>query len=358
MRAHEELSDPRARWPFGISSVTIGGRSLAVTERMICERPFATLTTFLRADAVQNRILVIAPLAGGFPILLRDLVIDLLRYGGEVAVADWLDARFVPLRAGGFSLEDQISYIVEMIRSLGPGLHVIGVCQAAVPGLAATAFLAANEPRMAPRSLILMGGPVDPLINPTIIERVRAHSLRWFRETVIEPVQPGWPGAGRLVFPKALQLMNFAGYLARHFAGRRELWRKFIADDGEDPVHFPFSVLASTMMDLPAEHFLDNIRCVFHDRDLVGRGLVFGGAKIDLDAIEATALMTVEGAEDDIAAPGQTLAAQALCRSVPSRRRRHLLVEGCGHFSLFHGRICRMLIAPAIIEFLNQQARP
>jgi poly(3-hydroxybutyrate) depolymerase len=245
-----------------------------------------------------------------------------------------------------------------MIRTLGAPLHVIGVCQAVVPALAATAFLAANEPDEAPCSLILVAGPVDPLANPTgVVVRLRSHPLKWYRENVIEAVPPGWPGEGRLVYPKALQLISMAGYFARHLAEGRELWWKFVADDGEDPLHFPFVALVSALMDLPAEHFLENIRCIFHDRDLVLHKLLFANDKIDLDAISATALMTVEGAEDDIAAPGQTSAAHALCRSIPSTRRRHLLVDDCGHFSLFHGRICRTHVVPEIIGFMNHEAR-
>jgi poly(3-hydroxybutyrate) depolymerase len=354
----ESLSDPRARRAFDISSVSVGERRVEVSERTIHRRPFANLIAFSRADVHQDQILVIAPLAGAFPVLLRDLVIDLLWRGSVVAIADWFDARYLPEAAGRFGLEEEISYVAELIRMLGPELHVIGVCQAVVPALAATALLAANEPEMAPRSLVLIGGPVDPLANPTgVVERLRSHSLKWFRQNIIEAVPPGWPGEGRLVYPKTIQLASFTGYLARHFAAGRELYWKFLADDGEDPRHFPFSALATTMMDLPAEHVLENIRCIFHDRELARRNMHFAGDKIDLDAISATALMTVEGAEDDIAAPGQTRAAHALCRSIPSTRRRHLLVDACGHFSLFHGRICRTHVVPKIIGFINREAR-
>jgi poly(3-hydroxybutyrate) depolymerase len=351
----EKLSEPRARCAFNISSVSVGGRPVEVTERTIHKRPFANLIAFSRSDVHKNRFLVIAPLAGGFPVLLRDLVIDLLRHGNAVAVTDWFDARYVPQRAGRFGLEDEIGYVVQMIRALGADLHIIAVCQAVVPALAATAFLAANEPEMAPRSLVLIGGPVDPLANPTgVVERLRLHSLKWFQENVIAAVPPGWPGEGRLVYPKALQLTVFAGYLARHLAQGRELLWKFFADDGEDPTHFPFSNLTLTLMDLPAEHFLENIRCIFHDRDLARHKLTFAGDKIDLAAIRTTALMTVEGAEDDIAAPGQTRAAHALCKAIPSRRREQVLVDACGHFSLFHGRICRTKVVPEILGFINQ----
>jgi poly(3-hydroxybutyrate) depolymerase len=151
--------------------------------------------------------------------------------------------------------------------------------------------------------------------------------------------------------------MSTAAYFTRHMAEGRELWWKLVADDGEDPLHFPFVALASTLMDLPAEHFLENIRCIFHDRDLVLGTLRFADNVIDPDAISKTALMTVEGAEDDIAAPGQTYAAHAICKSIPNRRRQHLVVDACGHFSLFHGRICRTKVVPEIIGFMNHEAR-
>ena len=356
----ESLSDPRARRAFDIASIERGGRPVEVMEHIICKRPFANLNVFACADlckdgSFQDGFLLIAPLAGGFPILIRDLVIDLLRHGKMVAVADWFDARYVPCKAGRFALEEQIGYVTDMVRMLGPRLHLVGICQAAVPVLAATAVLAANEPAKAPSSMILMGGPIDPLANPTsVVERLRSHPLKWFHEHVIEPVPPGWPGEGRLVYPKALQLMTFTGYLARHFAQGKELCWKFLADDGEDPVHFPFSALALALMDLPAELFLENIRCIFQDRDLVRHNMRFAGDRVDLHAINATALMTVEAAQDDISAPGQTSAAHALCKSIPSRKRRHLLVDDCGHFSLFHGRICRTLVAPQIIGFTKQ----
>jgi poly(3-hydroxybutyrate) depolymerase len=353
-----ELSDARARCAFKIASVNAGGYAVEIMERTIYERQFANLIVFSPRDANQNRFLVVAPLAGGFPVLLRDLVIDFLRYGNIVSVADWFDARYVPKRAGSFALEEEICYIVEMIRALGADLHIIAVCQAVVPALAATALLAANEPKGAPRSLVLIGGPVDPLANPTgVVKRLCSHSLKWFEENAIAAVPPGWPGQGRLVYPKGLQLTVFADYLARHLAQGRELLWKFFADDGEDPLNFPFSTLALTLMDLPAEHFLENIRCIFHDRDLARRKLTFAGDKIDLAAIRATALMTVEGAEDDIAAPGQTFAAHTLCKAISSRKRQQLVVIGCGHFSLFHGRICRTKVVPEILKFIERVER-
>jgi poly(3-hydroxybutyrate) depolymerase len=346
------FSDPRARRSFGISSVSVIGRRVEVTERILHRRPFANLIEFSGAVTIPHPILVVAPLSGSFPILLRDLVVDLLGHGKAVAVADWFDVRYVPREAGRFGLEEQILYVTEMIRVLGAGVHVIGVCQAVVPVLAATAFLAAVEPAKAPCSLVLVGGPVDPSANPTGVGRyLRAHSLKRFENKLMNVVPPGWPGQGRSIYPKAIQLLSFNGYVARHLARGGELRRKILVDDGEDPIHYPFSALTLTMMDLPAEFVLDTIRCVFQDQDLVRGNLHLGGGKIDLHAISRTALMTIEAAQDDIAAPGQTHAAHAFCKSIPDSRRRHLLVPDCGHFSLFHGRTCRARIVPEIIGF-------
>jgi len=354
--------DPKAWQKFGIASVTVNGRRVDVHEHVLCRWPFADLRLFSRErtglETNTRPFLVVPPLAGGFPILLRDLVVALLTENPVVAVADWFDVRYIPKTFGRFGFDTSISYITDMIRLLGTDLHLLGVCQAVVPTLAATAYLAAREPEAAPQSLILMGGTVDPLRNPTgVVRNLRGHTLDWLRSNTIIPVPTGFPGRGRLVYPKTLQLATLTAYVTRHCLEGRELYWKLVADDGVDPVHFPFVTLAYTLMDLPAEHFLENIRCVFQDRDLVTGKFIFANTKIDPLAIRKTALMTVEGERDDIAAPGQTKAAHDLCGSIPKDKQRHLLVDGCGHFSLFHGHICRTQIVPEIMGFLSHEAR-
>ncbi|WP_158304375.1 polyhydroxyalkanoate depolymerase [Beijerinckia indica] len=342
--------------------MVIDGWQAKISERVLCHWPYADLRVFSHIDPRRDQnlgpILVIAPLAGAFPVLLRDLVISLLRETEQVAVADWFDVRYLPLSRGRFGFDENISSIVDMIRLLGPDVNVIGVCQGVVSALAATAYLSAREPYSAPRSAVLIGGPVDPLANPTaVVQRLRSHSLEWLRKNAIVRVPEGVPGEGRLVYPKMTQLATFTSYLMRHCLEGKELYWKLFADDGEDPLHFPFLSLATQLMDLPAEHFLENIRCIFHDRDLVSGTFFFANTRIDLQAIKNTALMTMEGERDDIAAPGQTQAAQELCRSIPSAKRRHILIEGCGHFSLFHGHICRTRVVPEIMGFLHHEAR-
>lgn len=345
----------RARKAFGIHSVRVGGKLFDVRENTSGALPFVMRTTFARVHAGKGqKFLVVPPLAGAFPVLLRDLVVELLRHGESVAVADWLDPRFVPLSVGRFGFRENILRLVEMIRAGGPDVHVVAVCQAVTPALAATALLAANEPQAAPRSLILMGGPIDPAVNPSAVaQRLASRPLGRIRDNLIEPAPPGFPGSGRRVYSRERQYRTFLGYLTRHMLHQRELFWKLLFDEGEDPLRFPFWTLISTLMDLTEEFLLEDIEAVFHQRAIVRRSLRVDGCVVDPRAVTGTAVMTIEGSDDDLAAPGQTRAAFKLIGGAPARRRRHLLVENCGHFSLFHGNICRRQVVPAIIDFVD-----
>lgn len=351
-------ADPRARRAFDITSVGRAGGEVSVSERQLLDLPFADLLAFSRRGSGCYPILVVAPLAGGFPILLRDLVLGLLQHSATVAVTDWFDARYVPRRAGRFGLEDNINHVLAMIRALGSPSHLVAVCQGVVPALAATALLSADEPAAAPCSLTLMGGPVDAFIQPTrIAHLVRSRPRSWFEANVIEAVPVGYPGEGRLVYPKTLQLQALTAYMGSHIAQGRELLWKLLNDDGEDPIRFPFWSLAATLMDLPAEFFLENLEAVFQDQALSRGSLRIGGRTIEFGAIGRTALMTLEGDADDVVSPGQTRAAHALCRSIPDRMRRHVAVPHGGHFSLFHGGICRSSVVPEIGRFVRRAER-
>jgi poly(3-hydroxybutyrate) depolymerase len=280
-------------------------------------------------------------------------VLGLLWYRATVAVTDWFDACYVPQAAGRFGLEDNIHYVLTMIQSLGSNPHVVGVCQGAVPALAATALLSAKEPEMAPCSLTLVAAPIDPLDNPTgVVRLARSHPLDWFAENAIGAVPVDHPGEGRLVYPKALQLRTLMTYIGRHTTEGHELFWKLMNDDGEDAIQFPFWSLASSLMDLPAEFFLENLGNVFHNQDLRRDRLQVGGMRVDLRAIERTALMKLEGEEDDIVGPRQTQAAHALCPAIPSSKHEHVAVPRSGHFSLFHGAICRSRVVPEIKQFM------
>lgn len=280
------------------------------------------------------------------------MVLGLVR-NANVSVTDWRNARYVPLPAGEFGFDENIDTIARSIKILGPGAHVIALCQGAVPALAATALLAEHQPELAPRSLILMGGPVDPLANPTrVVQLLRQAPPRWFEQNVLDRVGSSFPGARRMVYPARHQLSALAAYFYRHWAAGGELFTQMLADDGIDPMHVPFFDLFTSLMDLPAKFFLENIQKVFQDRDIWTGQLNWRSHAVDFSAIRRTALMTVEGVDDDIAAPGQTLAAHELCPNIPAPMRRTLAIGGAGHFSLFHGRIWREKILPEVTAFI------
>jgi poly(3-hydroxybutyrate) depolymerase len=356
MGAAFQPEDPRARRRFDVLSVRIGPDAVRVVETSVLALPFAILTVFTRPDAEGGkRLLVVPPLAGAFPVLLRDLVVVLLRHAGTVAVAEWLDARYVPTSAGRFGFDENVIALRDMILALGGELNIVAVCQAVTPALAATALLAANDPDDAPRSLILVGGPVDPFANPTpLVTSLSSRSLRWFEDNLIAPTPAGCPGETRRVYLKERQFNSFLAFLQGQMLHRDELFWKLLIDDGENPLAFPFWMLASTLMDLPAEHFLENIHHVFHERSFCRGLLRIDGCRAEGRAIKSTGLMTVEGAEDRLAAPGQTRAAHDLLPSIPESRRHHLLVPASGHFSLFHGASCRTRVVPEIIAFINR----
>ncbi len=341
------------RRSFGVAHIAIDRAPVEVRRRELAARPFCVLSEFHTARPNRKRVLLVAPLSGHFPFILRELVVGLLGTA-DVTVTDWLNARFVPVTAGHFGFDENIECIVEAIKQLGPGAHVVALCQGVIPALAAAAILARDDPARAPASLTLMGGPVDPLANPTrVVRLLRQRSLLSIEAEALDRVAPAYPGAGRLVYPARYQLSALLAYFYRHLISGGELLQKLLADDGLDPVRFPFFGLFTSLMDLPARYFLENIEKVFLMREAWTGELAWRGAPVDFSAIRNTALMTIEGTEDDIAAPGQTSAAHDLCANIPARSRRRLVLNGAGHFSLFYGRACREKVLPQIIDFLQ-----
>ena len=348
-----------ARLSLDIDAIEIHGELVPVVVQDMLRMPFCALTRLARSDRINlPKVLVVAPLSCHFPILLRDLVLGLLPFC-QVFITDWINARHVPVDRGRFDLEANISYVVEAMRVTGPGLHVIALCQGAVPALAATAYHAESDASSTPRSLVLIAAPVDPAANPTrVFSLLRARPLSWYERNVIRQVAMTGAGRGRLVYPGSVQLLGLWAYLGRHISEGGELLMKLLADDGVDPVRYPFLDLYSAVMDLPAEVFLDIVRHVYQECTLVKRKLRVREGRLSLRAIRATALMTVEGEYDDIAAPGQTASAHELCPSVAIDARRRLIVPACGHFSLFHGRIWRVRVLPEVRDFIERFGHP
>lgn len=345
-------SEPAQRG-FRISAAGSGARRVEVHKADLAKWPFCTLSEFGSACSGEHRILLVAPLSGHFAFILRDMVLGLVRTA-NVSVTDWRNARFVPLPAGEFGFDENIGTIARSIRTLGPGTHVIALCQGAVPALAATALIAEREPHLAPRSLILMGGPVDPLANPTrVVQLLRQAPLQWFEQNVLERVGASFPGARRMVYPARHQRSALLAYACRHWASGGELLGQMLAEKEADPANISFIDLFTSLMDLPARFFLENIQKVFQDRDIWTGQLRWRNHTIDFGAIRGTALMTIEGMDDDIAAVGQTSAAHQLCRNIPMPMRRDLTVDGAGHFSLFHGATWRDAVLPEITEFID-----
>jgi poly(3-hydroxybutyrate) depolymerase len=341
-----------ARRDFGLKHIEIGGVSVPIAEREEEISPFCTMIGFVRADAPPAReVLLVAPISGHFAVFLRDLIIGLLPFF-RVSVMDWVNVRHLPAACGSFGFDANVSCVQGAMTRRAPGLHVIGLCQGGVAALAATALLAARDDLKTPATLTLIAAPIDPLANPTsVVKLLRSKPLSWFETNVIEEVPPGYLGEGRLVYPARQHLLPLWLYLARQLGEGGELRAKTLWDDGADPVGFPFLDLYTSIMDLDAKFFLENTEKVFHECLLRRAVLQIDGERVDLKAIRKTALLTVEGEHDDIAAPGQTGAAHALCSSLLDENRGALLVENSGHFSLFYGDTWRRAVLPEILKF-------
>jgi poly(3-hydroxybutyrate) depolymerase len=344
---------------FGIRSITIDGEEIAVTEEVIASHPFCNLLHFHKEPRAHDEptILVVAPLSGHFSTLLRGTVQTLLA-DHKVYITDWRNSRNVPLLHGRFDLDDFVDLVIRFIRLLGPNVHVMAVCQPSVPVLAAVSLMAANDDPCQPASMVLMGGPIDPRANPTEVNHfAMAHSLEWFDRTVITTVPARYPGAFRRVYPGFLQLAGFLSMnFDRHVSAHWSMFHNLVKGDGNSAAATrAFYKEYTSVMDLPADFYLQTIKRVFHDYDLPqGRFLVRGNL-VEPAAIERTALMTVEGERDDICAVGQTVAAHSLCTGIPPAKKTHHLQLKVGHFGVFHGRRWQTETYPKVKAFIQAQ---
>ena len=339
---------------FGIDTVVSGGRSYAVKEVFEREKPFCRLLHFVKQGGPkQPRVLVFAPLSGHFATLLRDTVKTLLA-DHDVYVTDWIDAKEIPMAAGPFHFDDYVAYVRDFATYVGPGAHAISVCQPTVPVLAAVALMAAaGEP--IPRTLTMMGGPIDTRRNPTAVNTFATkRPISWFEAKVVQRVPMAYPGFMRRVYPGFLQ---FAGFVAmnpdRHMESHVQYYRHLVKGDGESAgAHRRFYDEYNAVMDLPAEYYLETVERVFQ-KHLLPRGeMVVGGERVRPEAIRHTALFTIEGELDDISGNGQTEAAQGLASSIPAKDKQHFEAKGVGHYGIFSGRKYREMIYPRIREFI------
>lgn len=342
---------------FGIAETMVGGRAVAVVEEAALRHPFCTLRHFAKRGCAerQPRVLVVAPLSGHFATLLRGTVETLLPEH-DVYITDWINARNVPLYHGRFDLDDFIDLVVALVRHLGPETHIIAVCQPSVPVLAAVSLMAAEGDPAQPASMTLMGGPIDTRRNPTEPDRLAtSHPLEWFERSVIETVPARYPGAFRRVYPGFLQLAGFMTMnLDRHVSAHFDLFEHLVRGDGESAATTKrFYDEYTSVMDLPADFYLQTIERVFQQHALPLGRFVSRGRPVEPAAIARTALLTVEGENDDICAVGQTAAAHDLCTGLPASKKHHHLQPKVGHFGVFNGRRWRAEIYPKVRDFIR-----
>ena len=349
---------------FAIHQARAHEQDIAIVERVALEKPFCQLKRFKRFSDDPGTIekmktdpvvLVVAPLSGHHATLLRDTVRTLL-HDHKVYITDWVDARMVPAEQGTFSLDDYVGYVQDFIRHIGADtLHVISVCQPTVPVLAAISLMAARgEPT--PRSMTMMGGPIDPRQSPTSVNNLATtRPLSWFKQNVIHTVPANYPGHGREVYPGFLQ---HAGFIAmnpsRHLSSHWDFYQDLTRGDQQDAAaHRKFYDEYNAVLDMPARFYLDTIAKVFQEFQLP-RGLwEIDGERVEPAAIKHSALLTIEGELDDISGLGQTEAAHDLCTGIPARRRSHKVIEGAGHYGIFSGRRWRDTVYPQVRDFIR-----
>ncbi|MDR7272042.1 poly(3-hydroxybutyrate) depolymerase [Pelomonas saccharophila] len=348
---------------FDIKSVDVDGTDVAVQELVALEKPFCRLLRFKRyTDDLkvlakmkdQPTVLVVAPLSGHHATLLRETVKQLLK-SHKVYITDWTDARMVPLDVGPFHLDDYIAYVQEFIRHVGGAdSHVISVCQPTVPVLAAISLMASRgEPT--PRSMTMMGGPIDARKSPTAVNNLAMNrSFSWFENNVIYRVPTNFPGAGREVYPGFLQHTGFVAMNPdRHLSSHYDYFLDLVRGDDEGAeAHRRFYDEYNAVLDMPAEYYLDTIKTVFQDFALVNGTWQVDGAFVRPQDITTTALLTVEGELDDISGAGQTKAAHDLCSGVPKQHQYHYDAIGAGHYGIFSGRRWRDNVYPEVRDFI------
>lgn len=323
------------------------------------EKPFCRLLHFRPATPRARevpKVLVVAPLSGHHATLLRDTVRTLLAEH-DVWVTDWVDARLVPLAAGPFHLADYVDYIQEFIRLLSPDAHVVSVCQPTVPVLCAIALMAeAREPH-APKSMVMMGGPIDARKSPTAVNNLAmTRPLSWFERHVIHRVPAKYPGYHRRVYPGFLQHLGFVAMNPdRHLNAHTDYFNHLLEGDDESAErHREFYDEYNAVIDLPAEYYLDTVKAVFQDFALPKGRMFVRDRLVRPQTIRATALLTIEGELDDISGNGQTEAAHLLCLNIDRTRREHYLAPRVGHYGIFSGRRWREMIYPRVRQFIRQ----
>ena len=354
---------PRGKPEFGLKRTTINGKKVAVHEEIVLREPFGQLKHFVRKGAPEDdpKLLIVAPMSGHYATLLRGTVERMLP-GHDVYITDWRDAKAVPLSEGTFDLDDYIDYLIEFIETIGERSgqrpHVLAVCQPAVPAFAATALMNASKNRWRPRTLTMMGGPIDTRKAPTAVNTLATERpLGWFQRNAIATVPLYYPGGGRKVYPGFLQLAGFMTMnLGSHLVSHWEMFKHLVEGDEEEAAATQkFYDEYRSVCDMTAEFYLQTVDAVFQKHLLPDGKLMHRGHKVDPKSIRDTALLAIEGERDDISGIGQTKAALDIATGLPASRKQYFLAKDVGHYGIFNGRKWRERIAPVVEEFIADQ---
>jgi len=341
---------------FGIDSATVNGREVKVREEAAHVTPFATLLHFRKEiRAVQPRVLIVAPMSGHFATLLRETVRTMLA-DHDVYITDWHNARDVPLAAGRFGLDESIEHLMTFLGVIGPGAHLVAICQPCVTALAAVAVMSEAGHPATPASLSLLAGPIDCRISPTKVNQLASdHPIEWFADNLIGTVPLRHEGGERRVYPGFVQLAAFMNMnLERHINSFRELFENLVRGETEKAeATRRFYEEYFAVADLPAEFYLETVQHVFQEYSLARGKLKWRGRKVDPSAIRRTALLTVEGEKDDICSLGQTLAAQDLCSKLRQYLKTHYIQAGVGHYGVFSGKRWNNQIYPIVRDVIH-----
>ncbi len=350
-------TETRGKPAFGLDTTEIDGATVAVTEEIVDRKPFGQLKRFVREGREGDpKLLIVAPMSGHFATLLRGTVERMLP-GHDVHITDWRDAKNVSLKEGGFDLDDYIDYVIGWLEVMGPGAHVLAVCQPSVPVYAAVALMNADGHPATPATLTLMGGPIDTREAPTAVNlTAQNRPFSWFEQTVIATVPSGFAGAGRKVYPGFLQLAGFMSMnLGNHLTSHWEMFKHLVAGDesGAD-LKKSFYDEYRSVADMAAEFYLQTIDVVFQRHALPKGEMMHRGRRVDPGAITKTALLAVEGERDDISGLGQTKAALTIATGLPDEKKRYLMAEGAGHYGIFNGSRWRDRTAPEVEGFIRE----
>ena len=348
-------SAPRGKPAFGFTTTLVEGKTVPVVEEVVVRKPFGQLKRF-RREGIEGspRLLIVAPMSGHYATLLRGTVERMLPKH-EVYITDWRDAKLVPAEAGRFGLDDYIDYLIEFLEHIGPGAHMLAVCQPSVPCYAAAAVMSADKHPARPKTLTMMGGPIDTREAPTAVNSLatqRPHA--WFERNVIATVPYTYPGAGRAVYPGFLQLAGFMTMnLGNHLTSHWEMFKHLVAGDGESAdATKDFYDEYRAVCDMTAEFYLQTVDVVFQ-RHLLPKGeMMHRGRRVDPAAITDVAILAIEGERDDISGIGQTKAALDISTGLPEQMKHYHLAQGVGHYGIFNGSKWRERIAPAVEQWI------